>query len=83
MCQRAGFSPNVVIEAQLQATVSLVAAGMGVALVPESLRNLRRKGVVYKKLKEPAPKVALALAWRDEEMTPVLRSFLGLALKGF
>jgi DNA-binding transcriptional LysR family regulator len=81
MCQRAGFSPHVVIEAQLQATVSLVAAGMGVALVPESLRNLRRKGVVYKQLQEPAPKVALALAWRDEEMTPVLRSFLSLALR--
>ncbi|CAH2892398.1 MAG: Transcriptional regulator, LysR family [uncultured Paraburkholderia sp.] len=32
----------------MQTIVSLVSAGMGVALVPQSLRNLRRTGVVYR-----------------------------------
>ncbi len=77
-CQKAGFSPNIVIEAQMHTIVSLVAAGMGVALVPESMQNLRRRGLVYRRLKEPAPKVALALAWRDEEAPPVLRAFLDI-----
>lgn len=75
MCHRAGFSPNIVIEAQMQAIVSLVAAGMGVALVPESLRNLRRKGLVYRPLKQ-LETVSLAVAWREGAMTGVLRSFL-------
>ena len=77
-CQEAGFSPRIVLEAQMQAIVSLVAAGMGVALVPESMQNLRRRGVVYRPLKEPAPRVALAVAWSEGDIGPVLRSFLGV-----
>jgi DNA-binding transcriptional LysR family regulator len=75
-CQKAGFSPQIVIEAQMHTMVSLAAAGMGVALVPESMQNLRRKGLAYRPLQEPAPKVALALAWRDEPVAPVLKAFL-------
>jgi DNA-binding transcriptional LysR family regulator len=78
MCQEAGFSPNIVLEAQMQTIISLVAAGIGVALVPESLKNLRRKGLVYKTLKQPSAKVSLAVAWRDEPMRPALRSFLAV-----
>ena len=75
-CRQAGFSPNIVLEAQMQATVSLVAAGMGVALLPESMQNLRRKGVIYRSLREPVPRVALGVAWKEDMDTPVLRSFL-------
>ncbi len=75
-CQKAGFSPQIVIEAQMQTIISLAAAGMGLALVPESMQNLRRKGLVYRKLADPAPKVALAVAWRDEPQSAVLRAFL-------
>src|SRR5882762_4712181 len=46
----AGFSPRIALEAQMHAVPSLVAAGIGVALVPSSLQNLRRKGVLYKPL---------------------------------
>jgi DNA-binding transcriptional LysR family regulator len=66
LCQQAGFSPNVVQEAiQMQTIVSLVAAEMGVAIVPASLQNLQRKGVVYKSLAEVTPLVAIALVWRQ------------------
>ncbi|WP_435529826.1 LysR substrate-binding domain-containing protein, partial [Paraburkholderia caribensis] len=42
----AGLTPHIGQEAiQMQTIVSLVSAGMGVALVPQSLRNLRRTGV--------------------------------------
>ena len=47
--RRAGFGPRVEQEAiQMQTIVSLVAARMGVALVPASLEHLRRTGVVYR-----------------------------------
>ncbi len=39
----------------MQTIVSLVSAGMGVALVPQSLCNLRRTGVVYRPLRESVP----------------------------
>jgi DNA-binding transcriptional LysR family regulator len=77
LCQQAGFRPQVAQEAiQMQTIVSLVAAELGVALVPASLQNLQRVGVVYKALQESTPKVELAMAWRRDERSPVLHKFL-------
>lgn len=75
LCQQANFSPNVAQEAiQMQTIVSLVAAEMGVAIVPASLQNLQRIGVVYKTLQEPTPKVGMAMIWlKNETSTTVLR----------
>jgi DNA-binding transcriptional LysR family regulator len=81
MCQRAGFSPHIVQEAQMQTIISLVAAGIGVALVPESLQNLSRKGLVYKPLAGVTPKLELAVAWRREDKSPLLASFLSVVRK--
>src|SRR5579872_564664 len=78
MCQHAGFSPKVVQEAQMQTIVSLVAAGIGIALVPASLENLRRRGVSYRPLKGATPKVQLAVVWRKDDTSPLLRSFLAV-----
>ncbi len=79
LCQQAGFSPNVVQEAiQMQTIVSLVAAEMGVAIVPASLQNLQRKGVVYKPLAEVTPLVAIALVWRKFP-SPVVQRFVEVA----
>lgn len=77
LCQQAGFSPQVMQEAiQMQTIVCLVAAELGVALVPASLQNLQRVGVVYKALQESTPIVELAIAWRRDERSPVVHKFL-------
>ncbi|MEH2382237.1 MAG: LysR family transcriptional regulator [Nostoc sp.] len=85
LCQQAGFSPKVAQEAiQMQTIVSLVAAEMGVAIVPASLQNLQRIGVVYKTLQEPMSKVAIvadvgvaiAIIWRKNEISPTVLRFL-------
>ncbi|MCR4526610.1 LysR family transcriptional regulator [Kocuria rhizophila] len=60
-------------------TLSLVAAGGGVALVPASVRALQLRGVVYAEL-EGSPQIDLALAWRDEDRSARLRAFLDVAL---
>ena len=76
-CQQANFSPRVVQEAvQMQTIIGLVSANMGVALVPASLQNLQRAGVVYKPLKGETPHVEVAIAWQSDNITPVLREFL-------
>jgi DNA-binding transcriptional LysR family regulator len=78
----AGLSPDVKQEAiQMQTIVSLVSAGMGLALVPQSVSNLMRPGVEYRALAGPTPLVELGLAWRRDNASPVLRGFLELLRK--
>ncbi|SAK74932.1 LysR family transcriptional regulator [Caballeronia catudaia] len=73
----AGLAPRIGQEAiQMQTIVSLVSAGMGVALVPQSLRHLRRTGVVYRPLQRPGPIVETGLVWRTAEVSPVLAGFI-------
>ncbi|RQR31177.1 LysR family transcriptional regulator [Burkholderia sp. Bp9143] len=73
----AGETPRIGQEAiQMQTIVSLVSAGMGVALVPQSLRNLRRTGVVYRPLAGDAPVVETGLVWRAGDVSPVLAGFI-------
>lgn len=72
-CQRAGFTPRIEQEAiQMQTIVSLVAAGMGVALVPASLKHLKRTGVVYRALQEPSPLMEIGLIWRANDDSPAV-----------
>ncbi|AJE99165.1 LysR substrate-binding domain-containing protein [Pandoraea apista] len=75
-----GLTPRVGQEAiQMQTIVSLVSAGMGVALVPQSLCHLRRTGVTYRMLRETSTLIETGLLWRTAEVTPVLEGFLETA----
>ena len=72
-CRRAGFIPRVEQEAvQMQTIISLVSAGLGVALIPASMRNLGRSGVVYRSLREDSPLTQVLVAWRKGDNAPVL-----------
>ena len=78
----AGLTPSIEQEAiQMQTIVGLVAAGMGIALVPQSVSNLKRPGVEYRALKEASPLVEIGLAWRRDNTSPVLQAFLDLIQK--
>jgi DNA-binding transcriptional LysR family regulator len=73
-------NPRAVQEADdMQTLIGLVAAGIGVALVPVSVSTLERPGVVYRPLTERAPTVELALAWRSGPVAPVVDAFLTVA----
>jgi DNA-binding transcriptional LysR family regulator len=65
--------------AETQTVVGLVAAGVGVSLVPDSVRALGRPGVTYRPLDAAAPKVRLTMAWRTADDSPVLARFLEMA----
>ena len=78
----AGLTPRIGQEAiQMQTIVGLVSAGMGFALVPQSVSNLKRPGVEYKALAGNPTLVETGLAWRRDNLSPVLRSFLELVRK--
>jgi DNA-binding transcriptional LysR family regulator len=75
-----GISPRFGQEAiQMQTIISLVSAGLGVALVPESLRNLQRRGVAYLELETASPEIETGLLWRRRNASPTLRRFVEIA----
>jgi DNA-binding transcriptional LysR family regulator len=78
MCRQAGFTPRAVQKDVwlMQTIVGLVASGIGVALVPASLRNFRRKGVVYKTVRSLSPTVEMGVVWRRGHSSAVLQAFL-------
>src|SRR5262249_10800419 len=75
LCYDAGFTPRVAQEAPHLDMVSLVAAGFGVAIVPESIGSARRPGTVFRPL-AGVPPTELFVAWRSGDSSPVLRDFL-------
>jgi DNA-binding transcriptional LysR family regulator len=78
-CHAAGFSPRVSQPSRIATTLNLVAAGLGVSIVPASLRRMRMDGVVYRRLRAPVqPKANLSLAWRRGDPSPVVRNFVNL-----
>jgi len=84
-CQLRGFTPKVSQEAvQVQTVLSLVEAGLGVALVP-SISRLRSEQIVYKPLSDlPASaSIGIALTWNPAMETPVIRNFTGVSQEIF
>lgn len=78
-CRAEGFEPDIHMEAQLQQTVlTLVAEGVGVALVPGAMRRLRIPEVAFKAVPRSMD-IEQVLAWSASNLNPCLRSFLALA----
>lgn len=79
-CLRAGFSPRLGQEApRITSALSLVAVGLGVAVVPACMQRMTMDGVAYRRLRGVAqPKAVLNLASRRGESSPVVRNFVGL-----
>ncbi|MES1925591.1 LysR family transcriptional regulator [Salinisphaera sp. T31B1] len=59
---------------QMQTIISLVSAGMGIALVPESLRHLARTGTRYIPLESRPPRLETGIAWRHDDASPLLNN---------
>ncbi len=76
---REGLRPQIRLEVQLQQSiVSLVGEGLGVALVPASLRRLGVPGVAFVALKD-APRVQQVVFWRAGNLNPALPNLLDAA----
>lgn len=77
-CSAAGFSPRIAQEApRMLSTLSLVAAGLGVSLVPASLRRVNIEGVVYVSVTDPVElRAPLNLIWRDAPLSGATRKLI-------
>lgn len=75
-CRDADFAPRKEHEAPgTAALLALVAAGLGIALVPASVRAVPLAGVVFREVVDTAT-IELACAWRAGTASPLVRSVL-------
>ena len=75
-CDRAGFTPNVLQDVDLERTmIHAVAAGLGVALVPEQLKKLEHENVVFRPL-NPTVRTESCVAWRAENPSAALKAYV-------
>lgn len=76
----AKVTPKTVLEAfPAYAILSAVAAGIGTALLPESMEDLSLKGVVYRRLLPPAPTIKWVLAYKHGRIGGAQAAFLEVA----
>lgn len=74
-CVRAGFSPRIRHTAGHLATiVQMVSLGLGVALVPESLRGSGSRGVEFVRLTDKLAVIELFLASKQPGSSPLIRN---------
>lgn len=80
--QNSGVTPPLGQQApQIAGTVPLVAAGLGVSIVPQSLRQLHTGGVTFHHIHPPAPFASIAIGIRKEPSTPLIKNFMSTLQK--
>jgi DNA-binding transcriptional LysR family regulator len=76
-CMKAGFNPNVICETNdAYAGLALVAAGLGISLLPASIRHVQRSGIVLRFLQPPVPQTEIAVAYLHDNPSELLHLFL-------
>jgi DNA-binding transcriptional LysR family regulator len=79
LCQSGGYFPSRVQEAhQMLTMLTLVAACVGVALVPRSARRLALENVVFKPLLNDSPLIELYAVWPREKHLPLIDELLAV-----
>ena len=78
-CRASGFRPNITqIADDIQTVLALVAAGVGVSIVPQQAMRLMGDAVRIHPLGGIGADWQIGAAWRLEDSSPILRSFLGM-----
>ena len=79
LARDAGFSPHFAQEAgEAMTIIGLVAAGLGVSVLPASYRRMRIDGVVYRPLLDPQAISAVWLVQRKDQTSPMAKAFVEL-----
>ncbi len=77
LCHAAGFAPRIVQEANEISTIcAIVAAGLGVAIVPSSATTIALSGVVYRATDDPGAELERWAVWRDGTALGVVSAFV-------
>jgi DNA-binding transcriptional LysR family regulator len=76
VCREAGFTPRILQEADREpAVISFVAAGLGVALLPEQIKRLPHEGVIFLPLRRRLTAESWAV-WKVNNASGCLKQYL-------
>lgn len=64
---------------EFQTVIGLVAAGLGIAVVPQSAMNLHTQHVVYLDLNNQLPSASMGVSWRRNNQSPLVKAFIEIA----
>jgi DNA-binding transcriptional LysR family regulator len=81
-CENAGFTPKIASEVDRMLTnISLVAAGVGISVVPASMKDFHRDSVVYCRIRNAKPRLVapITLVSREDSNSPTEKNFLELS----
>ncbi|MFJ3482773.1 LysR substrate-binding domain-containing protein [Pseudomonas sp. NPDC090202] len=82
LARDAGFSPMFTQEAgEAMTIIGLVAAGLGVTVLPASYRRMRIDGVAYRTLLDPEATSAVWLVQRKDQKSPMAKAFVELVTR--
>jgi DNA-binding transcriptional LysR family regulator len=80
LCTRESFSPNIIQETgEMYTAIALVAAGAGIAILPQSVALAQSRNVVIKLLPKSTGYSEIALATRAGNNSSLVRSFVSVA----
>jgi DNA-binding transcriptional LysR family regulator len=79
-CREAGFEPRLGLEApQILPVIPMVAAGLGVSIVPESTRHILLDGVAYLAIEGNVPRSRISLALRRDDRSAAVQNLVAIA----
>jgi DNA-binding transcriptional LysR family regulator len=79
LCREAGFEPKILPTAVVTGVVtllSLVAANVGISILPNHVQTLHREGVVYRPIHDAKLTRQVAVIWRQNDSSVILRNFI-------
>src|SRR5215203_300269 len=72
-----GLSPQIAQTVEeMHTALGLVAAGIGITLVPSAVKKTKREGVTYLNLAKPTPVLEMKMGYREDETSAVLSRFI-------
>ena len=79
-----GLEPQVAHEArELQTAVGLVAAEVGIAIVPTSVQRMRRDDVIYRELDDPSITSPIIMSRRADDRSPQLALLARIIIESY
>lgn len=81
LCKQAGFSPNIISQPQhMQTLLTEVAAGLGVAIVPNCIRKLFSDGCHFLDLNGIGKTIPTQLHYKNTQLSPTVEAFVNISL---
>lgn len=75
-CQKVGFTPKVLQDTDIERTlIHAVAAGLGVALLPEEVKKFPHENVSFRPM-NPAVATESCIAWKKDNTSAALKSYI-------